>query len=99
MRGVPSGTSVFSLHMADIAVDVETGVLIVERYCVAADVGRALNPLIVEGQLVGGVVQGIGGTLLEKLDYDADGQLQTGSFADYLLPSVHDAPTVVALIF
>jgi CO/xanthine dehydrogenase Mo-binding subunit len=44
------------------------------------------------------VVQGIGGTLLESLDYDADGQLQTGSFADYLLPSVHDAPHVATLI-
>ncbi len=99
MRGVRSGTSVFSLHMAEVAVDSETGEVTVERYCVAADVGRAINPLIVEGQLVGGVVQGIGGTLLEKLDYDAEGQLQTGSFADYLLPSVHEAPSIVARIF
>ena len=98
MRGVPSGTSVFSLHLADIAVDVETGELTVERYCVAADVGRAINPLLVEGQLVGGVVQGIGGTLLEKLDYDESGQLLTGSFADYLLPSVHDVPRVETLV-
>jgi CO/xanthine dehydrogenase Mo-binding subunit len=98
MRGVPSGTSAFSVHVADVVVDAETGQLTVERYCVAADIGRALNPLIVDGQLVGGVVQGIGGTLLETLDYDADAQLQTGSFADYLLPSVHDGPNVVALI-
>ncbi len=63
MRGVPSGTSAFSLHIADVVVDAETGELGVERYCVAADIGRALNPLIFEGQLICGVVQGIGGTL------------------------------------
>lgn len=98
MRGVPSGTSVFSVHMAEVAVDGETGEIVLERYCVAADVGRAINPLIVEGQLVGGVVQGIGGALLEKLDYDESGQLLTGSFADYLLPSVHDAPRIETLV-
>jgi carbon-monoxide dehydrogenase large subunit/6-hydroxypseudooxynicotine dehydrogenase subunit gamma len=98
MRGVPSGTSVFSVHMAEVAVDAETGEVTLERYCIAADVGRAINPSIVEGQLVGGVVQGIGGTLLEKLDYDESGQLLTGSFADYLLPSVHDAPRIEALV-
>ncbi len=98
VRGVPSGTSVFAVHCADVAVDVETGAIAVERYFVAADVGRAINPMIVEGQLIGGVVQGIGGTLLEELVYDAAGQLRTGSFADYLLPSVHEAPPITTLV-
>jgi CO/xanthine dehydrogenase Mo-binding subunit len=98
VRAVPSGTSVFAVHLADVAVDTETGKITVERYLVAADVGCAINPRIVEGQLVGGVVMGLGGTLLEELAYDPDGQLQTGSFADYLLPSVHDAPPIRAVV-
>jgi carbon-monoxide dehydrogenase large subunit/6-hydroxypseudooxynicotine dehydrogenase subunit gamma len=98
LRAVPSGTSVFAVHVAEVAVDVETGQVAVERYLVACDVGRAINPMIVEGQIVGGVVQGLGGTLLEELVYGADGQLQTGSFADYLLPSVHEAPRIEVLV-
>jgi carbon-monoxide dehydrogenase large subunit/6-hydroxypseudooxynicotine dehydrogenase subunit gamma len=98
IRAVPSGTSVFAVHLADVAVDTETGKIAVERYLVAADVGRAINQRIVEGQLVGGVVMGLGGTLLEELAYDAGGHLRTGSFADYLLPSVHDAPPIRAIV-
>ena len=98
LRGVPSGTSVFAVHLAEVALDTETGELRIERYCVAADVGRAINPMIVQGQLVGGVVQGIGGALLEELVYDEESQLQTGTFADYMLPSAHEAPPVETLI-
>jgi carbon-monoxide dehydrogenase large subunit/6-hydroxypseudooxynicotine dehydrogenase subunit gamma len=98
IRAVPSGTSVFAVHAAEVAVDAETGEIEVERYLVAADVGRALNPLIVEGQLVGGVVQGLGGTLLEQIDYDQQGQLKTGTFADYLLPSSREAPPIHAIV-
>jgi CO/xanthine dehydrogenase Mo-binding subunit len=98
IRAVPSGTSVFAVHLADVAVDTETGKIAVERYLVAADVGRAINQRIVEGQLVGGVVMGLGGTLLEELAYDAGGHLRTGTFADYLLPSVHDAPPIRAIV-
>ena len=54
--------------------------------------------MIVEGQLIGGVVQGIGGTLLQELAYDSDGQLQTGSFMDYLLPSVHNMPDIKLIV-
>ena len=64
----------------------------------ACDVGRAINPMIVEGQLVGGVAQGLGGTLLEALVYGPDGQFETGTFADYLLPSVDDVPPVQAIV-
>jgi carbon-monoxide dehydrogenase large subunit/6-hydroxypseudooxynicotine dehydrogenase subunit gamma len=98
VRGVPSGASVFAVHMAEVVVDVETGATRIERYLVACDVGRVLNPIIVEGQIVGGVVQGIGGTFLEELSYDSDGQLTTGTFADYLLPSVYDAPPIETLV-
>ena len=98
IRAVPSGTSVFAVHLADVAVDVETGKIVVERYLVAADVGCAINPMLVEGQIVGGVVQGLGGTLLEELAYDEQGVPLTGTFADYLLPSVHDAPPITAIV-
>jgi carbon-monoxide dehydrogenase large subunit len=98
IRAVPSGTSVFAVHVAEVAVDIETGQIAVERYFVACDVGRAINPMIVEGQILGGVVQGLGGTLLEELVYDSQAQLQTGTFADYLLPSVHDAPVMETLV-
>jgi len=98
IRAVPSGTSVFAVHVAEVAVDTETGQIAVERYFVACDVGRAINPMIVEGQIIGGVVQGLGGTLLEELVYDSEAQLQTGTFADYLLPSVHDAPVMETLV-
>jgi CO/xanthine dehydrogenase Mo-binding subunit len=70
----------------------------VERYFVACDVGRQLNPLIVEGQIVGGVAQGLGGAFLEELTYDEDGQLTTGTFADYMMPNVYDVPTVGTLV-
>lgn len=98
IRAVPSGTSVFAVHLADVAVDTRTGQIEVERYMVVADIGRAINPLIVEGQLVGGVVQGLGGTLLEELSYGAQGELQTGTFADYMLPSVNEAPPIQTVI-
>lgn len=98
VRGVNAGTAAFALHLVDVAVDVETGQIAIERYLVACDVGRAINPMIVEGQLVGGVVQGIGAALLEEIVFGSDSQLQTASLADYLLPSAHDAPPVRALI-
>lgn len=98
VRAVPGGTSVFSVHVAEVAVDTETGQIKVERYGVACDVGRAINPMIVEGQIVGGVVQGLGGTLLEELSYDGEAQLLTGTLADYLMPSVYEAPPIDTLV-
>lgn len=99
VRGVTAGAAVFAVHMADVLVDPETGETKVERYFVACDVGRQLNPLIVEGQIVGGVVQGLGGTFLEELAYNEDGQLTTGTFADYLMPNVYDVPPITTLVF
>jgi carbon-monoxide dehydrogenase large subunit len=63
-----------------------------DRYAIAYDVGRAVNPLLVAGQLQGGLAQGIGGALLENLVYGDDGQLLSGTFLDYLLPTSQDVP-------
>ena len=88
----------YGLHVALVEVDQETGVLWLRRYLAAYDVGRAINPTLVEGQLVGGLAQGIGGTLLEELRYDEAGQLLTASFMDYLLPSASEMPAHVRVL-
>ena len=75
-------------------VDIETGVLTLRRVVAGADVGRAVNPALVDAQLVGGVAFGIGNTLHEALRYDADGQLLTGTLMDYALPYATDMPSV-----
>jgi carbon-monoxide dehydrogenase large subunit len=81
-------------HIAEAEVDPETGQAQVVRYTAVNDLGTVVNPLLVEGQIQGGVVQGLGQALLEKAVYDADGQLVTGSFMDYAMPRAHDAPMI-----
>ena len=82
-------------HMAEVEVDPETGVARVVRYIVCDDVGRAINPMIVRGQVHGGVAQGIGQALLEHTVYDPQsGQLLAGSFMDYALPRADDLPDI-----
>jgi aerobic carbon-monoxide dehydrogenase large subunit len=71
-----------------------TGEVTVEPFLVAHNCGVEINPMLVEGQVVGGVVQGIGGALLEEFRYDSEGQLLTGSFMDYLLPTAGDVPDI-----
>lgn len=95
-RYVPTnGTYPNGCHIAEVEIDPETGVVTVLRYVAAQDVGRALNPLVVEGQLVGGVVQGIGQALHECVIHDpASGQLLTGSFLDYAMPRADTMPAV-----
>lgn len=88
----------YGLHIVTVDVDRETGQLTILRYLVAYDVGRAVNPRLVDGQLVGGVAQGIGGTMLEEFAYDAAGQLLAGTFLDYLLPSAQDVPPIETII-
>jgi carbon-monoxide dehydrogenase large subunit len=88
----------YGAHAAQVAVDPETGQVEVLRYVVVEDVGRCINPLIVHGQTAGGAVQGIGATLLEELVYDDAGQLVSGTFMDYLLPTSQDAPAIEAVI-
>jgi carbon-monoxide dehydrogenase large subunit len=79
-------------HVCEIEVDEQTGVAEVVRYAMANDFGVLVNPMLVEGQTHGGVVQGIGQALLERVSYDGDGQLQAGSFMDYALPKATHAP-------
>lgn len=88
----------FGVHAAVVAVDVETGRVEVLRYVIAHDAGRVINPMIVEGQLLGGLGQGIGGALLEELAYDDRGQLLSGTFMDYLMPTAAEVPADVRLV-
>jgi carbon-monoxide dehydrogenase large subunit len=82
-------------HMAEVEVDPDTGMVDVKRYIVCDDVGRAVNPLIVRGQVHGGVAQGYGQAVLEHTAYDkASGQLLSGSFMDYALPRASDLPDI-----
>src|SRR6185436_9252716 len=79
-------------HVAEVEIDPDTGEVEVVRYSSVNDFGLIVNPLLVEGQIHGGVVQGIGQCLMESAQYDAEGQLLTGSFMDYALPRAGDAP-------
>jgi carbon-monoxide dehydrogenase large subunit len=89
------GTFPNGVHVAEIEVDPETGLARVVKYTALNDFGTVINPMLVEGQIQGGVVQGLGQALLEGVVYDADGQLLTGSFMDYAMPRAHDAPNIV----
>jgi carbon-monoxide dehydrogenase large subunit len=82
-------------HVAEVEVDPDTGVVEVIKYVCVNDFGNVVNPLVVAGQLHGGVVQGIGQALMEMTVYDGDGQLLTGSFMDYAMPRATDAPLFV----
>jgi carbon-monoxide dehydrogenase large subunit len=94
-------TWAFGAHACALEVDVETGALRLLRYAAVHDCGRPLNPMVVEGQLHGGIVQGIGAALGEELIYDGGGQLLTGSLMDYGVPKADEVPPldVVALDF
>ena len=84
----------YGVHAAVVEVDAETGRAQVRRYVAVSDAGRLINPSIVEGQIVGGVAQGLGGALMEELAYDPSGQLVASSLMDYALPSARDVPEV-----
>jgi carbon-monoxide dehydrogenase large subunit len=79
-------------HVAEVEIDPETGITEVVRYMAVNDFGTIINPLLVEGQLHGGILQGIGQALMERTVFDAEGQLVTGSYMDYQLPRAADAP-------
>jgi carbon-monoxide dehydrogenase large subunit len=83
----------YATHACEVEVDPETGAVTIVRYVIAEDCGRVINPQIVEGQIAGATAQGIGGALLESLVYSGDGQLVTGSFMDYLLPTAAELPS------
>ena len=81
-------------HIAEVEIDADTGVTRIDRYTVVDDFGVLLNPMLVEGQVHGGVVQGIGQALYERTVYDDDGQLVTGSYVDYCLPRADNSPSI-----
>jgi carbon-monoxide dehydrogenase large subunit len=86
------GTTTSATHIAAVEIDPHTLEIRIERFVVAEDCGRVVNPLIVDGQVHGGVAQGIGAALYEEIIYDAEGQLHTGSLVDYLVPSTCEIP-------
>lgn len=88
----------YGVHIAVVEVDPGTAGVRVLRYLVAYEVGRAINPTMVEGQLVGGVAQGVGGALLEEFTYDESGQPQSVTFMDYRLPTAAEVPYVDLLV-
>jgi len=80
-----------------VEVDIASGRIEIEQYVVAHDCGVIVNPMLADGQIVGGTVQGLGGALLEEFVYDRQGQLLTGSLMDYALPRASDSPNVQLL--
>ena len=92
--GAPS----VAAHLSHVRVDRETGEVELLRHVIAQDVGRALNPALVEGQMRGGATQGMGWALFEQLDHDDDGRLLTGSFLDYAIPTAERVPEIETLI-
>ena len=95
--GIDTGVFAFAAHAVVLAIDTETGSVEILDYAVAEDCGTMINPMIVEGQVRGGVVQGIGTALYEEIPYDENGQPLTTSFADYLLPMATNVPNVETL--
>lgn len=88
----------FSAQLAEVSVDQETGEVKLHRLVVAQDVGRAINPLAVEGQMMGGSTQGVGWALYEKMDYDENGQLLSGSWMDYAVPDITQAAPIIETV-
>jgi len=84
----------YAVHVAIVEVDRETGRVGIENYAVAHDCGVVVNPMLVEGQIMGGAAQGLGGILSEAIAYDANGQLLSGSLMDYALPTASDIPAM-----
>lgn len=91
----PSVTWSSGVHVAVVEVDTETGAVKILKYVMAHDCGRQINPMIVDGQVLGGFAQGLGVALGERLVYDEEGQLLTGSLMDYAIPRADDMPEVV----
>ena len=88
----------YGLHLAQVRVDRGTGAVTVERYLIAYDIGRSVNPMLVEGQIAGGFAQGLGGALFEEFLYDGQGQPLSVTFADYLLPTLREVPDLDILV-
>lgn len=90
----PPGTFSNACHVATVEVDIETGAVRIEKFLVAEDAGRIINPMIADGQVHGGIAQGVGNALLEEIVYDGTGNIVTSTLADYLPPTSHEMPPV-----
>jgi CO/xanthine dehydrogenase Mo-binding subunit len=109
-RGLPNGLSAedtfesahmvypYGVHVAAVRIDGDTAAVHIERYVIAYDVGKAVNPKLVEGQIAGGLAQGIGGALLEEFRYDENGEPLSVTFADYLMPTASEVPGVTVIV-
>lgn len=90
----PTVTWAYAVHAAIVEVNTETGRVVIDRYVIAHDCGVLVNPMLAEGQILGGAVQGLGGALLEQIKYDSEGQLLSGTFMDYSLANATDFPNI-----
>jgi aerobic carbon-monoxide dehydrogenase large subunit len=109
-RALPSGLSAedtfesthmvypYGVHIAAVRVDSDTGNVTIERYVIAYDIGKAVNPKLVEGQIAGGLAQGVGGALFEEFCYDEAGEPLSVTFADYLMPTASEVPHISVLV-
>jgi aerobic carbon-monoxide dehydrogenase large subunit len=88
----------YGVHVAVVRVDADTGNVGIERYVIAYDVGKAVNPKLVEGQIAGGLAQGVGGALLEEFRYDENGEPLSVTFADYLMPTAREVPDISVIV-
>jgi carbon-monoxide dehydrogenase large subunit len=91
---IPAPAYAFGTHIAEVEVDPETGSVTVDRYTVAHDCGRMLNPMIVAGQIDGGVAHGLGNALTERLVHDEGGQPLVTTFVDYRIPAAEQVPSI-----
>jgi carbon-monoxide dehydrogenase large subunit len=88
----------YGVHVAVVRVDNATGGVEIERYLTAYDIGRAVNPMLIDGQIAGGFAQGVGGALAEEFRYDQRGEPLSVTFADYLMPTAREVPPLEVLI-
>jgi aerobic carbon-monoxide dehydrogenase large subunit len=89
----------YGLHIAQVRVDRDSCAIVVERFLVGYEIGRAVNPMLVEGQIAGGVAQGIGASLMEEFVHDASGQPLAATLADYLMPTIAEIPPIEIMLF
>ncbi|WP_286886537.1 xanthine dehydrogenase family protein molybdopterin-binding subunit [Aneurinibacillus sp. UBA3580] len=89
----------YGVHAAEVEIDKDTGQVKILKYYIGYDIGRAINPLLVKGQLIGGMAQGLGGAFYEELRYSETGQLLSGTFMDYLIPSSMEVPHIDIALF
>jgi CO/xanthine dehydrogenase Mo-binding subunit len=88
----------YGVHIAAVRIDADTGGVTIERYAIAYDIGKAVNPKLVEGQIAGGLAQGVGGALLEEFLYNGNGEPLSVTFADYLMPTAREVPEISILV-